>query len=91
MKEWNVTARFPELPASRYIFCATVKASDMAMAAQRGLRIIKRKEGVKRKRYTICKLDIQEVPHVDSDSVVNAKRVPDTASNRSNSNDDGEE
>jgi hypothetical protein len=59
MRAWNVSAFFPEVrPAHLAQQSCTVDASDMAVAARRGLEFIFEAAAIKGKRISVAKLTI---------------------------------
>lgn len=58
-KDYSVTLKFPELPASRYYQCADVSATGLGRAADEAFKIIKDRPVVKGKRLTRVTIDVQ--------------------------------
>ena len=49
-KNWNITFKLPELPASRYYQAVTVKASNLGLAINRAWAEVKKRQHVKGRR-----------------------------------------
>lgn len=63
MKNWYVTAFFPELrPAHLAEQSCTVRASSLGTAARVGLDVIRDRDDMKGKRITTAKLTIRLMP-----------------------------
>lgn len=59
MKRWYITAKFPQALAKNTFQTATVLAGSLPLAANRGLKEIMSREGIKGKRHQVVVVTVQ--------------------------------
>jgi hypothetical protein len=64
MKSYSVAGFFPEVKAHRAEQVCTVKATNLHLAAARGLKELRKRDGIKGLRLTTVKLTIRLIGEV---------------------------